>query len=118
MAIVYENNIKIKMEEIQTINSALHNGKPIIIIARGDYKIETYNDGLEDHFIVIVGRSVSSDSFGNKVVEYHYFDPRTSKQDKGASHDNVLTLTTDGKLTGTIPGKSDEYTVTSVRSNK
>ena len=101
---------------IDTINSALQNGKPIIVGV--DYKIEKYNDGLEDHFIVIVGRTVSSDSSGNQVVEYHYFDPRTSSPNAGTSNDNILTLTTDGKLIGTFPETDLNYTVTSVRPNK
>jgi len=119
MGIVYENNIPLKIEGIDTINSALQNGKPIIVGV--DYKIEKYNDGLEDHFIVIVGRTVSSDSSGNQIVEYHYFDPQTSKTSWGTSSNNVLTLTTDGRLTGTYTttkGVKNEYTVTSVRPNK
>jgi len=38
MGIVYENNIPLKIEGIDTINSALQNGKPIIVGV--DYKIE------------------------------------------------------------------------------
>ena len=120
MGIVYENNIPLKIEGIDTINSALQNGKPIIVGV--DYKIEKYNDGLEDHFIVIVGRTVSSDSSGNQVVKYHYFDPTTTQQNKGTSDKNMLILTQDGKLVGTFregEGKYEhDYTVTSVRPIK
>lgn len=97
---------------INAINGALESGNPIIVGV--DYKEGDYNGGFEDHFIVIVGRTVSSDG----SVQYRYFDPRTGYASIGTSSNNILTLTTDGKLTGTFPDSSHNYTVTSVRTNK
>lgn len=101
------------------INKALKNGEPIIIGV--DYKVVDYNDKLEDHFIVIVGRTVTEDSKGDQIVQYHYYDPQTSQSAHGTSTNNILTLTSGNKLTGTyttISEKSQNYTATSVRPNK
>ena len=96
---------------IRAVDAALENGNPIIVGV--DYKVTNYNDGLEDHFIVIVGRTISSDG----SVQYNYFDPTTSDTDRGTSSNNVLTLTADGTLTGTFPRSNNNYTVTTVRTN-
>ena len=96
---------------ISAVDVALENGNPIIVGV--DYKVANYNDGLEGHFIVIVGRTVSSDG----SVQYNYFDPTTSDTDRGTSSNNVLTLTADGTLTGTFPRSNNNYTVTTVRTN-
>jgi hypothetical protein len=106
------NALSTANQGIDAINAALENGDPIIVGV--DYKKGNYNGGFEDHFIVIVGRTVSSDG----SVQYLYFDPRTGDQSIGTSSDNILTLTADGKLTGTFPGSQNNYTVTSVRTNK
>lgn len=103
---------------IDAINKALNSGKPIIVGV--DYKKANYNDGITDHFIVIVGRTVTTDNNGNQVIQYHYYDPAATGQDVGTSDNNVLTLK-DGKLIGIYRKGSkyeQKYTVSSVRPNK
>ncbi|GHU63118.1 hypothetical protein FACS1894160_4490 [Bacteroidia bacterium] len=97
---------------INAINSALERGEPIIVGV--DYKAGSGNaNGITDHFITIVGRTVQA----NGTTQYHYFDPATSSQSAGTSSNNVLTLS-GGKLTGTFSNNGWNYTVSEVRTNK
>jgi len=91
-------------------------GLPIIVGV--DYKNGSCNnDGVTDHWIVIVGKNVTTGNDGNMVVQYQYYDPATAFSDRGTSSNNTLTLQKDGTLEGTFSNGHD-YTVSCVRPNK
>jgi hypothetical protein len=98
---------------ISAIDAALRAGQPIIVGV--DYKPANYNDGVTDHFIVIVGSTTIVNADGSATTTYNFYDPATSKVDKGTSSSNTLVLN-NGRLTGSFG--SNNYTVTTVRINQ
>lgn len=104
---------------IDAINSSLANGKPIVVCV--DYRNGTSSgDQQGDHFIVITGSTTITNSDGSSTTTYNFYDPATGNQNYGTSSNNTLTVN-DGKLTGSFEktnGRTNNYTVTSVRTNK
>lgn len=99
---------------IDAINNAIQNGKPIIVNV--DYKNGTSSaDEMGDHFIIISGGKITTNPDGSQTQIYNFFDPATSKLEKGTSSENTLRVV-NGRIVGGF-GKNT-YTVTSVRPNK
>lgn len=104
---------------VNAINSSLAAGNPIVVCV--DYKNGTSSDDQQgDHFIVITGSTTTMNSDGSTTITYNFYDPATGNQNYGTSSNNTLTLN-DGKLIGSFEktnGGTNDYTVTSVRTNK
>ncbi|UOQ54228.1 DUF6443 domain-containing protein [Hymenobacter cellulosivorans] len=100
---------------LNEIDKAIDRGNGIILGV--DYHDGSPNhDGMTDHFIVVSGRT---DVLKKGVVTsstYNYLDPRTAHKNKGVSPNNILTVESDGKLTGSYDNY--HYTGTTVRKNQ
>lgn len=101
---------------INLIQEQLRKNKPVILGV--DYQEGVINEGITDHFIVVV-------SSGFKVVDgrsvrvYYYMDPITKNEEYGTSPENYL-YEKDGKLIGVYRHHRSRpnglnYTVTQVR---
>lgn len=92
------------------LDKELASGHPVMIGV--DHKLGYgFNEGMTDHFIVVVGRGCE-----NGKIYYNFYDVGTRHQDKGASEDNKLYVT-DGFLRGRTAYNGSTYTMTQVRRN-
>lgn len=90
--------------------------RPVVGI---DYSVGELNEGITDHFVVIVSRETRL--IDRKETEvYRYYDPITNYASNGTHEDNYLYLK-EGKLVGIYqhyPKRKLNYTVTQVREYK
>lgn len=109
-------------EGLNLINTLLAQKRPVVVGI--DYSTsrtgETINEGITDHFVVIVSKETRLID-GKETEVYRYYDPITSKEPKGTHEDNFLFLK-NNKLIGVYkhhPQKPNlRYTVTQVREYK
>lgn len=106
-------------EGMDLLDSQLKNNQPVIVGV--DYQSQhgaKINEGITDHFIVIVSSEIIQIN-GENVRVYQYYDPITSNDNFGTSQSNYL-YEKDGKLIGIYkhhPSRPDglDYTITQIR---
>lgn len=109
-------------EGLNLINTLLAQKRPVVVGI--DYSSsrtgETINEGITDHFVVIVSKETRLID-GKETEVYRYYDPITSNTNLGTHDDNYLYLK-DNKLVGVYKHHSKNpnlpYTVTQVREYK
>lgn len=108
-------------EGLNLINTLLAQKRPVVVGI--DYSTgrtgETINEGITDHFVVIVSKETRLID-GKETEVYRYYDPITKHADLGTHKDNYLYLK-DNKLIGVYkyhPSRPLDYTVTQVREYK
>lgn len=96
------------------IDGQLDKGHPVIVAVDYQNGHSTGNEKLDQagyHFVIIVG--------GGRSAGYHYFDPATGNTERGTSSDNRFTR--EGNLWKDYTdcsGKGNNYTLSSIRTNK
>lgn len=98
---------------IQTIDTYLAGGKPIVVGVNWNGGTQPLNEGHEQtqHYVVVVGSGTDS---GGKY--YNFYDPGTSHASKGTSPDNKLYVNGDSLSGKSVYNQSTKtYTVTEVR---
>lgn len=110
-----ENTLNSK-KGIELISTLLAQGRPVIVGI--DYQPGTINNGITDHFVVIVSSRISTIN-GERIRIYEYYDSMTRIPSNGTSNKNFL-YEKDGKLIGKFMYHRDypqgmPYTVTEVR---
>ena len=73
-------------------------------------RYHTSNDGLADHFVVIVGQGIDD----NKNLYFRFFDPGTAYAHHGAGNENRFLLE-NNKLVAQLKSNHKKYIVSQIR---
>ena len=103
---------------ISELDNSLLSGVPVVVGVNNNTKNHRWTNkkpdgGVSptDHFVVIIGKSITSDG----KVAYRFFDPARYSASKGTSPSNLLIQEDGGQFTGN-PYKENFYSLSEVRS--